>query len=351
MAVNLTPLKRSAGLAEVLAGVLAEEPEPRAIRRAVSESYQMALSYFLQKRKRSYLPHDLVGLTINDLALDCIADLFERDKAGRFCVLNNYFQSLGWQQLSEPELNRALRRLVLSKANEGLFRRYRESDPTLARIIRNVKEAIKAEPRLSLQRYHGDLWITLKQADTVFYRLPLLPVDLLESHFIGCLNANGGVGKAVASLVGLLSANPAYSPGYPLTMLARALHSAYMRTGDIDWTVDEPEVFLKGEVYRAIQRAGLMVERNMKGSYVAKGKVNAMTFDAYLSAVRDVLEAHYISDATVAPSLFDALRTYLPGLSKTVYHYQHRNRVEYLMKLAREWLFEQLRDVSQPVMS
>ena len=50
------------------------------------------------------------------------------------------------EDLDEEEATQQLRILVFSKVNQGLFRLYRENDPILARLIRNIKLAVKADP-------------------------------------------------------------------------------------------------------------------------------------------------------------------------------------------------------------
>ncbi|MEX0721402.1 MAG: hypothetical protein WD059_12090 [Balneolaceae bacterium] len=74
---------------------------------------------------------------IDDLALDCIADLFGRE-GDCLTEIESYFPKEQLSELKESEVAIKLRRLVFSKVNEGLFRNYRSFDPSLSKIIRNI---------------------------------------------------------------------------------------------------------------------------------------------------------------------------------------------------------------------
>ena len=63
------------------------------------------------------------------------------------------------EDLDEEEATQQLRILVFSKVNQGLFRLYRENDPILARLIRNIKLAVKADPSFKQLVLLGQVYI------------------------------------------------------------------------------------------------------------------------------------------------------------------------------------------------
>ena len=121
----------------------------------------MRYRFFDFKRNEALLTTTDLASRQKTLALDCIADTFQRDENGHFTTLITYFESLNWRQLSDADLTIALRRLIFSKVNEGLFRSYRAEDPNLARIIRNIKEAVKRNDSFSLHREREVQWIVV----------------------------------------------------------------------------------------------------------------------------------------------------------------------------------------------
>lgn len=91
----------------------------------------------------------------SDLALDAISDLFERDFEGRFIRLIRYFEEQDYRSRDARELWTLNRRLIAGTVSDALFRNYRESDPSLARIIRNLKRGIQKSNVLDLATWMG----------------------------------------------------------------------------------------------------------------------------------------------------------------------------------------------------
>ena len=334
------------GIKEQIASVVSSHPDRLAVRALVDQSYRFAFAYLRQKARRGRVRADLFGLSLEDLALDCFADLFQRSDDGRFEQIATYFESLGWEKLRDEELYMALRRLVFSKVNDGLFQRYRGIDASLAKIIRNIKNAVKANPDLSLVRHKRELWLIAGAEGTALTPQPTAPNEILEAFLASQLSGSDELRAVVGTLTHFTENHSFYANGYPLTAFAQALRAAYVCVGEA--SVPEEETgFPAYEVQQAIYFTTRSVKNDMHSSYVAKGKVNAPVFEAYFSAVCDILNAQFISDAPPVESYFDALRSYMPGLSKLYYRQEHRYRLEYLAKLSRGRLLHYLKDEPQ----
>jgi len=83
---------------------------------------------------------------LDDLALDCIAGLFMRNEHGEFIQLKKYFcqNNDGLATMDDAEILVLLRRLVIKKTKQELSRIFKERDPEGAKIVRNIKVAIKS---------------------------------------------------------------------------------------------------------------------------------------------------------------------------------------------------------------
>ena len=119
----------------IIQKVVADSTVRPAVIEIVALFHHIALVYLRHKDAAGGLKLANLGLSVEDLALDCIAGLFERDQAGRFPVLARYYEEIQWQTLDEVTLSGATRRLVFSAVNQELYRNYREADPTLHRIV------------------------------------------------------------------------------------------------------------------------------------------------------------------------------------------------------------------------
>ena len=101
-----------------------------------------------------------LGIQRNDVAYDCIADLFQKDEKGNYLKLQAFFGSLDVQSLSNQEIFFHLRRIVSSRVNQGLFRIYQEADPSLGKIIRNIKASIQVVNNFNETERFGEIHIS-----------------------------------------------------------------------------------------------------------------------------------------------------------------------------------------------
>lgn len=284
------------------------------------------------------------GISFEDMATDSIADLFARDDTGRYTELATYFAGTDWPEMSDADAEIALRRLVFGKVSERLFRSYKENDPNLGKVIRNIKDAVPAQSGCRLERIRGRLWIVLGDEEPLSGDRPVAPPEILEAYVTSALGNVGQTSAAIESLARFLAYHPHYRNGFPVSGLAKIVRSAFIRLGAA--MVDEEEgpddSFTQGEVDDAIEAAIDAVRSKMFSTYVSKGRIDPPTFELYVSTVSDVLASEYVHGTSSQHSHFDILATYKPSLSKTDYRDKHRNRVEYMVKLARTRLAELL---------
>ena len=330
-------------LYHTLRRIVSDAPEREATNHLVQVSFKMALAYLHHRLRRGTLVDRQFGISNEDLAMDCIAELYLRDDEGRFSVLEQYFSSMNWEQLTEEDLRIALRRLVFSKVNESLFRSYREEDPNLAKIIRNIKEAVKHDESVSLVRHREMSWLVAGDGATTIDTLPLAPAEVLEAHLTSVVCSTSNTYTVVYSFADFAAENPHYRNAYPLSAFAQALRSSFQNR-----TVPEAEteeiVFETIEIESAIQKAINYVRASLYGTYVRGGKISQSLFDTYVRAVDKILNANFTTSPDPIASQYDALSLFIPGLSKEQYMRDHRNILQYLFKLSRTRMIQYLSD-------
>lgn len=297
----------------------------------------MALAYLHTKARMGTLDPARFGMSFEDMATDCIADLFARDETGRFVELAGYLESNAPDRLSETDAEMALRRIVFGKVSERLFRSYKENDPNLGKVIRNIKDAVTASSQCRLERIGGRLWIIFGADAPLDGDKPVAPSDVFESYVTSALGKLGQTGEAISALEAFLEYHPHYRNGYPVSALAKIVRSSFIRLGAAleDESVPGDDSFTDGEVKDAIEVAIKSVRDKTFSTYVATSKVDPPTFEVYIRTVSDVLASEFVHGTSSQNSHFDIMAVYEPSLSKTDYRRRHRNRVEYMVKLAR----------------
>lgn len=99
-------------VARLIRRVLRREAGHGEVRRLVRIAWKIALVYLRQKRSSGQLDTSHFSVGLEDLALDCIGPLFERDEEGRFVELNRYFSSLRDEVRSDREIARRFRQIM-----------------------------------------------------------------------------------------------------------------------------------------------------------------------------------------------------------------------------------------------
>src|SRR5258707_338569 len=155
--------------------VLSGAYTPLDLREFVQLCHDLALPLVRKKIALSKLRLDAVGLGELDVVYDCLADLFQRDAEGGFPRIRNFFEKnvVGLESCAEEELVVALRRLIFGQIHQGLVRIYSEVDPTLGKILRNIKIAIEKSSRFDEVVRFGDVYLAPKGTDTLLELAPI----------------------------------------------------------------------------------------------------------------------------------------------------------------------------------
>ena len=303
----------------------------------------MAMAFLRIQLQRGSLDNYRFGIATEDLAIDCIADTFQRDERGHFTTLETYFNTFDWQNTTEEDLTISLRRLVFSKVNEGLFRSYRAEDPNLAKIIRNIKEAIKRNTSFSLQREREVQWIVVGHDGTSQQHLPIAPAAVIEAYITSVLCNTSNTYTAVYAFQDFLKLHPYYRNAFPMSEYARILRACFQNREIPSASTQEINLSLI-DVENALKKTIAYVRSKLHDTYVLKGKISLSMFETYIKALNKILASHFGAPWESATSQYDALATLIPGLSKDSFQNEHRNIMQYLFKISRTRMIGYLQD-------
>src|SRR5262245_44545874 len=149
---------------------------PKIVRGDYSQGELVEFINFVQKISLSYLKYqEVIGKHIRwerrrksgeleDLAIDCVAGLFMRNDNNEFIQLRRYFGPYldSTMAPNDVELLIMLRRLVIKKTKQELSRIFKERDPEGAKIIRNIRVAVKNAADLATFREMGREYIYVR---------------------------------------------------------------------------------------------------------------------------------------------------------------------------------------------
>lgn len=308
------------------------------MRSFVNICYRLVVPYLHEKRQSHRINLSLIGLPVEDLALDCIAELFERDKSGRFSVLVKYFEAQQWRDIADHELFEATRRLLFSAVNDNLYRNYREADPSLAKLIRNLKLAAQSYQG-ALHYVNGTVWIgaLINRSD-----LTVMPPEFLGLHLGRYVRERVNTIQLFLAAVDTLRNQTLYLPAMPLVQLAHTIRMAMEKVYSVEAPA-HPPAFRTEEIVWFIQESIDTLREKTHPKYVDSGKIDDETFSAYMNGIRERLCAAYGAEPERELTDFEALSLFLPGLSRATYNEVHRARFEYLSRRARDYMAMNIR--------
>ena len=290
----------------------------------------------IQTRSIAAVLNDTHGLSVSDLAMDCIADLFQQSEQGGFIQLSAFFGSLPLENCSDEETLIHLRRLVFSKTYNGLFRLYNEADPTLGKILRNIKIAIQSLGHFESCTEVGEPAIKPVACDP----LPHLPPpdrDMLERYLSPYIRSNETVPTMLAKLSLYLREQRLHRRVIPLIDVAVVFRSLYSRPCLLPASFEDVSgELLRNDVERTLQIVSGQARAAAENAYVDTGKLHSESLDSYFRAINAGLRATFVELDGAEFSLFEALRIEMPGLTLVEYRRSHRSRLEYLSRQTHE---------------
>lgn len=326
-------------LTDTVSGIRNGDADRREIDQFVALCHRMAVAYLGKKARGGQLDPDFFGLDLEDLAMDCIASLFERDGEGRFVQLQDYFEDKVDPDTPNEVLVSHTRRLIFSKVEQELFELYGEVDHTLSKIIRNLKRAAKGRSDVDLGRRHGDLWLTFPEDGRGEESRPVIPGELLEARITGCLHAHVNAPEILDTVHVILTDQKIYRQAVPISTLARAVRDGLGRMQESsDGEPSGSERLGEGEIWEMIEASVTTVRKEKRNSYVGRGKLREQTYEQYFDTVHDVLVDRFLKSRT--DRTFFSHLTDRCDVDREEYLENHRTRLEYLVELTQKQLLE-----------
>lgn len=329
----------------LICSMLVKDPCIDMIRDCIKHCHSIACAYLKGKIRNGKLNLNMFHLTLEDLATDCIADMFERGEDNSFRALQRYFSNFPVKDLPEEETKVHLRKLVFTYVNQRLFRLYRENDPSLARIIRYLRSQVESSECLELTARGEETWVSLIEETSASRNLPTIEQELLEIKLSERLSQSFALKDFLKGLVDVFLEEDSYAHRFPLVGLALIVRSRYCRLqdGPEDGAIDDKSI-LSDEIGTIINKCVESTKNRFYASYVQRSKVDQPSYEAMLKVVHKCLRAEFLSEEEPDQSLFSRLRNQLPEITRSEYLERHRIYLEYLARVTRKEILLALSD-------
>ena len=292
---------------------------------------------------------------LQDVALDCIAELFSGDGAGKFPQLQKYYDPfLSQASMNDAEILALTRRLVVRKTKQELSRIFRERDPEGAKIVRNIKVAVRSSEKLEMFRDLGKEFVFYKNGIDLNNEGPAslevisqylrreaspIPEDLLHTRFVDIYHPNDSISSAIKKLLKTIHELDEYQNFLAMDVIVKMIR-------DIKYTVFREKLTAEDkvptpldqmetqEIESYIQIVMEQIDKKIQKLYVKSNKLSREKARIYSLALRDVLLD--LLQKKDSSSYYRNLKYYIPELTQSEYRKNERTIFEYLAKVAKK---------------
>ncbi|MDZ7724600.1 MAG: hypothetical protein U5R06_17795 [candidate division KSB1 bacterium] len=334
---------------------------------AYSQSQLVDVVNIMQKISLSYLKYQQVMgkrissernntyIELEDLSIDCIAELFSRDSDGRFHQLQRYYLPRYEENadISDEDVLMLTRRLVVRKTKQELSRIFRERDPEGAKIVRNIKVAVRSSEKLAMFSEMGRDYVFYKNglelepgepldphaiADYLRRKNPPVPLDLLHTRFIEFYSPSDSVSGSIRRLMKTVHELKKHQNFLALDALTKLVREAKFDTArenlkPDDYSPTPLDELETREIESYIDVTMTVVREKIKTQYLQANKLDPERAIIYEKALRDVL--FDLVQKNINSSYFKNLKYYIPRLTQKEYRCNERSIFEYLAKVAK----------------
>lgn len=314
----------------------------RDIHHLITTCHNLALSYVIMKSK-SHKAFFLKGECKSDLAWDFIAEIFQKDEAGNFTTLQEYFGSSDLDAVGDHDLFIELRKLVFTKVDDGIFRYYGERDPSLKKIIRNIKLSIRNSGSKKEIYYENGFLIV---ANGKAQELPTMPEDFMRIKLCSRLEEQMQIPQILTCTIDILQNQNEYRRRFSLVILAKIIRESFVLIHDHN----EPKTLipaaekqlLKKDVEKLLNRSVNKVKNDVASGYVKRRKINPDHVNVYFETAADIVYDDLTEQSGL--SQFDRIKNYLEDLEYEQFRQNHRSVLEYMVRLIRKDLVQNVKN-------
>jgi hypothetical protein len=333
---------------KLLRGILSGTCTPLDMREFAQLCYTLALPLIRKKIALGKINLNAIGMKEPDVVYDCLADLFRRDQKGEFYEIRSFFQDqLGeLDDCSDEAVVAALRPLIFAKVNQNVIRMYGEMDPTLGKILRNIRLALERTQLFKQVTRFGEVHLIPAHLDELVH-LPPMAFEMTRREFSRVVLIHDNIPTMLKKLHSLLVEQDEYQRGVPLVTAALLFREIY----SLEWEAQEEAVELapseleEQDVVKLVDKVCAEVYAELYPTYVTKGKRSEDLFKKYIRAVKGILLGLPTLEGSDGVSHYDSLRREIPKLTRQAYRSEHRAVLEYLAKIAKQRMREEVKKI------
>lgn len=286
------------------------------------------LKYRYKNLSRVLMAEDL---TMQELAIDAIATLFERNDEGSFVKIIKAFNDWIPKIETEEQANFFLNKLVAKSVEKYASELLRQSDPFFSKILDSLNYLIDKN-NYQKKQIIGTTYIIENENLVKIGALPdskfvnELPIEIFND------NRN-----EISNLFDYIKSNTDKTPAIPLNALVMKIKQ--IKTSNYIFTGSTPNAN-QSEIDSIVNKALDITLTKMRETYVSKGKLETNEAEGIKKAIESIV--YDMRDGGINPGLHKYFLEQFTELSFEDYRDRYQNIFEYLFKVLKKEIVDQL---------
>jgi hypothetical protein len=302
------------------------------VNKLVELSYKIAVHYlnFNFRRVNKILSSE--EITLQELALDSIATLFEYDSEKQLSQLFIAYRKWEPPVQNESDALKFLLKIVHSRVEQHISKLLRNSDPFFSKIMDWVNYAIKKNGYKKLS-YLGTVYIVREDVTSISGKL------ITENDFNRIpLSIFSDKKNLIKNLLSYIKENLDYSPAIPLNQLIFRLKESSSSVFAVSESTTEQ---IEERDVESIVSSALEATFAKLSEYVTKGKISENEEIIFRKTLSDIV--FDLRDGGMNKGLYKYFILNCDGLSMDVFQEKYQNKLEYLVRILKANIADELR--------
>lgn len=298
----------------------------------VEYCYKLALGYAKHRLNKNPNLYYNAEISAGDLAVDAVADLFSSSSENPFSHIVSSFKNWSPEITTEDEAAFFINSLVMRKVNQQYQAALSYYDPFYAKILHSVDHLVKKET-LVKDYYLGVCFICKEKIKDIHGQFidedsfASLPVQLFKQRK-----------TMLQNVLVFLEEETEFFPAIPLHTLIQKIKHINLDPYLFKEYEEETVSFSADEM---INLSFAKTVEKLEKAYIAKGKVTEEVAGIFKRSFKEMGED--LKDGGLKPNLFYYVEQSSTELSKEEFHAKYHNIYEYLTKLFKQNIAEELK--------
>lgn len=298
----------------------------------IEKSYKAALTYVRYNYRRINKFLAAVDSLTEDLALESVAPLFCAESDNQVLPIIREYKF--WQPPIHTEEDAVyfLNKVTASRVEQFLSHLLKERDPFFAKTLDSVNYLIKKNGFKKV-RYFGQRYIVSEDCDEINAKVidqdsfESLPSELFQNQ------------KTVLENIFIyIKEETEFFPAIPLNALVNRLRELNLKSYSA--APFENSSSSRFEVDEIVYAGLCTALQKLQESYATTQKLSQCECENFKKALKDMAED--LKDGGINRGLFEYLQPHAKGLTKMEYQEKHHNILEYLLKVMKSTIKEEI---------